>query len=53
MKDIFSGKKTFIVCGLMLIYAVLGLFLKEMDAQESIKLLLEAFAIAGLRLGIK
>ncbi len=52
VSKLLDGKKTFLVCGLMVVYALLGLFLGDMGQQEAVKLLLEAGALAGLRVGI-
>ena len=47
-----SGKKTYITVLCMLAYAVAGYFLGKETADESVKLVLEALAVAGLRAGI-
>ena len=52
MLTFIQGKKTYIVAGLMCIYAVVGYFLGKETPDELVKMILEALAVAGLRAGI-
>lgn len=47
-----SGKRTYIVSFLMVVYAVIGLYIDKVDVDSGTQLILEALAIAGLRSGI-
>ncbi len=47
-----SGYKTYIVAVAMLVYAVIGLALRYDEPTDSIRLILEALAIIGLRIGV-
>lgn len=48
--NLFSGRKTYLVCIAMIVYVILGYALnKGLD----VELLLEALALAGIRAGIK
>jgi len=48
----YKGKKTYIVCALMVVYAVVGYALSKVDGGSATELVLEALAIAGLRAGV-
>lgn len=48
----FDGKKTYITVGAMIVYAVLGIYLKYMQPTDAITLILQALGIGGLRAGI-
>ncbi len=48
----YKGKRTYIVCTLMFVYAVAGGLLGQLESPEVIQLILEAGAIAGLRAGM-
>lgn len=47
-----SGRKTYIVAGAMIVYAVLGVYLKDMQPTDAGTVILQALGIAGLRAGI-
>jgi len=47
-----SGKKTFLVAGAMIAYAIGGMVLGYVEPSEGVPLVMEALAIAALRLGI-
>ena len=47
--NMLNGKKTFIVAGLMAVFAIIGLALDLMPAEQAGALFLEALAIAGIR----
>lgn len=47
-----SGRKTYIVAGAMIVYALLGIYLKYMQSTDAITLVLQALGLMGLRLGI-
>jgi len=44
-----QGKKTYLTCAVMVVYAVSGLILGHLDGNASIQIILEAMAIAGVR----
>ena len=48
-----SGKKTFLVCGVTLVYAVVGWYLKKLGAEEAVNLVLAALGGASLRAGMQ
>ena len=48
-----SGKKTYLVTAVMIVYAVAGFFLGKMDANSSVQMVFEALAVAGLRNAVK
>jgi len=48
-----SGKKTFLVAGLMIAYAIGGMGLGYVDPSDGVPLVMEAAAIIMLRLGIR
>lgn len=48
-----QGKKTFIVSGLMVLFAIIGFALGQLDQNQACEIFLEGLAIAGLRLAIK
>ena len=50
-KSMLNGKKTYIICVLMLIYAISAFALGKIDANQAWQIILEALAIAGLRHG--
>ena len=43
------NRKTYIVCVGLIIFAIVGLQMNKIDSAQSIQLVLEALAIAGLR----
>ncbi|KKM85362.1 hypothetical protein LCGC14_1289740 [marine sediment metagenome] len=47
-----TGSKTYMVVAAMILYAILGLVLGYQEAPEAMKLVLEALAVAGLRIGV-
>jgi len=47
-----KGKKTYIVAALMVVYALLGYYLGELEHASTVNLCLEGLAIAGLRAGV-
>ena len=47
-----SGKKTYAVVALMMLYAVSAGLLGHIDANSAAQVVLEALAIAGLRAGV-
>jgi len=47
--DALKGKKTFIVCGATLVYAVLGLMLGHLEPSGAANLVVLALTGAGLR----
>lgn len=49
---LLSGKKTYVAAGLLVLYAVLGLVTGKLEDVQSVGIILEALAIAGLRAGI-
>ena len=49
LTNMLSGKKTYIVCSAMFVFAFIGLMLGKLDAASAVTILLEAAAIAGLR----
>lgn len=53
MNAFLSGKKTYIIAGLTLIYAVIGVVLGQFDTNAAIQLVLASGAIAALRAAIK
>ena len=52
MTEPLPGKKTYLVAGAMILYAVLGLVLGYTEPDAAITLVLEALALAGLRLAV-
>ncbi len=46
------GRKTYLVSLAMLLFAISGLFLGQLDSNQATTVILEALAIAGLRAGI-
>jgi uncharacterized membrane-anchored protein YjiN (DUF445 family) len=48
-----AGKKTYIVASVMIVYAVSGWLLGNLEQPEAWRLLMEAAAVAGLRNAIK
>lgn len=50
--DSLSGKKTYIIAGLMVIYAVSGYLLNDLSQAQAMSLILQALAISGLRNGV-
>lgn len=52
MNDFLSGYKTYLIVAAMIVYAILGLVLGYQESPEVIRLILEALAIAGLRIGV-
>lgn len=44
-----DGKKTYAAAVAMAVFAVLGLYLGQLDQAEAVRLLVEAAAIVGLR----
>ena len=51
--NVLPGKKTFLVAGIMFVYALAALFLDKIDSSEAIRMILEAGGLVGLRLGMK
>lgn len=49
---LLSGRKTYITAVAMIIYAVLGVYLKYMQSTDAITLILQALGISALRAGI-
>ena len=47
-----SGKKTYVVVVAMFLFAGLGMYLGKLTGEQSVMLVLEGLAIAGLRSGI-
>lgn len=47
-----SGYKTYIVCGIAVIYAVTGFISGNLDGNAAVQVILTALAAAGLRHGI-
>lgn len=52
MEEPLKGYKTYLVAGGMLVYAVLGFTLGYLDAGEAGTVIMEAFGLIALRLGI-
>jgi len=52
MQQPLAGKKTYLIAAAMILYAVCGLLLGYTEPDAAITLILEALALAGLRLGI-
>ena len=52
MLNFLQGKKTYIVVGATLVYAVLGVVLHFMDMHTAIGVVLGALGLAGLRNGV-
>jgi len=50
--NMLNGKKTFIVAGLMAVFAIIGLALDLLSAGEAGALFLEAMALSGLRVAL-
>lgn len=50
--ELLQGKKTYIVAGLMVAYAVLGMSLGYQEPTDAFQLILEAMGLVGLRLGV-
>lgn len=53
LKQLLSGRKSYLVAALIAAYAVLGFCLGKETTDSAAKLLMEALAIASLRAGIK
>lgn len=51
--DSLSGYKTYIVAGLMVLYAISGFLLNDLSQAQAMTILLNALGIAGLRNGIQ
>jgi hypothetical protein len=49
MIEFLQGKKVYIVCGLTIIYALIGAGLKFIDWQVAIQMILTALGAAGFR----
>lgn len=47
-----QGKRTYITAVAMIIYAVLGVYLKYMQSTDAVTLILQALGISALRAGI-
>jgi len=52
MIEFFKGKKTYLVAAGMIVYAVLGMQLGQLDQDTTVQLILQALGFTGLRLGI-
>lgn len=52
MLSSLKGKKTYIVCALMVVYALSGLLIGEVGSQEAVTLILTALGLGGLRDGV-
>ena len=52
MKNILSGKKTYIGCAVLAIYAVAGLLIGKVEPVVAGELVLESIVFAMMRLGI-
>ena len=52
IKDKLSGRKTYLVSLLMIVFAVSGFFIGNVSQKEMIELILEALAIGGLRAAV-
>lgn len=50
--NFLNGYKTYMVAGAMIVYAILGIYLKYMQSTDAITLVLQALGLMGLRLGI-
>lgn len=48
-----QGKKTYLVAGLMIAYAVIGALTGQMDGNKALELMLQASGLGALRAGIK
>ena len=53
MKDLLKGKKTYIICALTIVWAVVGTLLHQIPADEAINLALAALGGAAMRHGIE
>lgn len=53
MLDFLKGKKTYIAAGLMVVYSLSGLILGHVEPAEAWALMLEAFAVFGIRNALK
>jgi len=52
MIEFFKGKKTYFVAAGMIVYAVLGMQLGQIDQDTTVQLILQALGFTGIRLGI-
>ena len=52
LRDALSGRKTYIVSLLLIVYAVLGGYLGRLESMDLVQLLLEALGLAGLRAAV-
>lgn len=52
LQELLKGKKTYIVALVMAVYAGSALLLGKISQNDAIELLMQAAAVAGLRLGI-
>lgn len=53
MNAFLEGKKTFIIAGLTLVYAIIGVILGHIDVNTAIQLVLASGALVSLRSAIK
>lgn len=47
-----SGKKTYIISGLMLVFAISGLITGQLQQQDAVALILQALGLSALRAGV-
>lgn len=50
--NFLTGKKTFIVAGAMIVWAVAGIFLGKLDLNMAIQTIFTALGLIGIRIGI-
>lgn len=49
----FKNRKTYIVCGITILFAITQMWSGQIDLQGGIYMILTALSVAGLRNGIK
>jgi len=52
MEPIVNGRKTYLVCLVSIVYAVAGFYMKTLDLNQMIQMILAALGAAGLRDGV-